>query len=174
MTGSENGSSSGRGELFHGSPGADVEKDEESVSISAFQAAKWARRLVSTANNTRSLLARTLTAATQCDMHHILSVTSHTHGGVHGRSSNLNMSHAQVFTMLSHTFHIFSSSNGVSGNHFIPLLFHISQSLRTSWHTIKYLPSVTPPTELLDTATANLDASASVPTTPASASTGGT
>jgi len=171
---------------FNGPMGADDEEEEEDVAVSTFKAAKWARRLIGSANNIRYLLARTLTAATQCNMHPVLSVTSHAGDGAHGSSLHLDAgslkahkTHAHVFKMLAHTFHTFSSSTGVSGTHFIPLLFHVSQSLRTSWHAIKHLPRVTPLTELLATATnANENADvngedASVPATPASASTGG-
>jgi hypothetical protein len=75
---------------------------------------------------------------------------------------------------MSNCFHTFSSSDGISGTHFIPLLYHISQSLRTSWHAIKYLPTVTPPADLIANTNANASVSeSSVPATPVSASSGG-
>jgi hypothetical protein len=84
-------SSTGAGGGRNGNSGAEgsreEEEEEEDISISTFKAAKWARRLVSTANSARVLLARNLTAATQCDMHQILAVTSHTGGGALGGGS---------------------------------------------------------------------------------------
>jgi len=73
-----NGNGAAGGGLFDDAPCAEV--GEQDMSISTFKAAKWARRLVSTANSARLLLARTLTAVTQCDMHQILAVTTHAGG----------------------------------------------------------------------------------------------